>query len=282
MRKLFYQWAGVVILSLIGYGVDVMPQVTNWWPASIIWSVAFLWLIATISYWIKHRKTIGKAGKEITSNNLVDKLTNMHRQMIHLNNVRLSKSKKVDLTKSDDVGAILMDRLGLVELAKWDSFKKNIQRRIKKAVPKIRKDNWRFKVLSKASEIKKELCEAREWGVDDALIICEWLEEQHWGVRELRDKDETWNNLYESVKPYLVDDELRELIRKHITYSYIGCSVLLISAYSKKRQSSIFLALLHSVLIGSPIDPTEIDLELSRIIADIDKRTKILQQGEKE
>jgi|GEM_PF-4627309 len=55
MRKLLYQWAAVGILSLIGWGVDVMPNNESWIPSAIIWGIAFIWLIGTVIYFIKHR-----------------------------------------------------------------------------------------------------------------------------------------------------------------------------------------------------------------------------------
>jgi len=58
MRKILYQWGAVGILSLIGWGVDVMPGNTSWIPSGIIWGLASVWLIGTIVYYVKHRNTI--------------------------------------------------------------------------------------------------------------------------------------------------------------------------------------------------------------------------------
>lgn len=56
-KRILLQWAGVGILSLFGWGADVMPSNTSWIPSIIIWSVAFIWLIITILYWFKRRKS---------------------------------------------------------------------------------------------------------------------------------------------------------------------------------------------------------------------------------
>lgn len=38
-KKIFYQWAAVGILSLVGWGVDVMPGNESWMPSVAIWSI---------------------------------------------------------------------------------------------------------------------------------------------------------------------------------------------------------------------------------------------------
>jgi uncharacterized membrane protein SpoIIM required for sporulation len=63
MQKIFYQWAGVGILALIGWGVDSMPHNLNWTPSIIIWSIAFVWLIGTLVYWLINKVQKGKNKK---------------------------------------------------------------------------------------------------------------------------------------------------------------------------------------------------------------------------
>jgi len=42
-------------LSLVGWGVSLIPSVTSWIPSIIIWSIAFLWLVGALIYWFKSR-----------------------------------------------------------------------------------------------------------------------------------------------------------------------------------------------------------------------------------
>ena len=43
-------------MSLVGWGVDVMPNNESWLPSAIIWIIAFAWFILTLVYIIRHRK----------------------------------------------------------------------------------------------------------------------------------------------------------------------------------------------------------------------------------
>ena len=80
MRKILYQWAGVGILSLIGWGVDLMPDNTSWIPSVTLWAVAGIWFIATLVYLWKNRgKRQREVAKETESENLTDVLTEMHK-----------------------------------------------------------------------------------------------------------------------------------------------------------------------------------------------------------
>jgi len=55
MRKILLQWVPVGVLSLIGWGVGVMPGNTSWIPSVTIWGIALLWLIGAFIYWFKNR-----------------------------------------------------------------------------------------------------------------------------------------------------------------------------------------------------------------------------------
>jgi hypothetical protein len=269
MWKMLLAWAGPAILALIGWGIDLIPSNRSWIPSGVIWGLAFVWAVVAFIFWIIRRGKVGQIKEEHRDDNLINVLDKMHKRMIYFKSVRASKLKKLELGKLDVDGGILMDRLGLVPLDKWDSFKKGMKKRIKKAARRTRKGDWYFKVLCEASEIKRELCESKAWTIDDGLVVCEWLEERHWGIRELRDQDEVWKGLFESVKGYLVDTRLSELIYRHITYSYVGSSMMLVSAYSRKRPDGILAKALHSVLVGSPVDPVKIELAMGEVIGDI-------------
>lgn len=256
-------------MALIGWGVDLIPSNKSWIPSSIIWGLAFLWAVVVIISSVGRRGKVEEAKEEGKEENLVDVLNKMHKRMLYLKDVKVSKTRRVELGKIEADGAILMDKLGLVPLDKWDKFKKDMQRRIRKAWGRKRKGNWYFKMLCEASEIRRELCESKAWTIDDGLVVCEWLEERHWGIREMRDKDKVWKDLFESINEYLAVGGLSELIMKHIKYSYVGCSMLLISAYTRKKPGGIFLNSLHSVLVGSPVDPVNIEAVMGEVIGEV-------------
>jgi hypothetical protein len=69
-RKVFYQWAAVGILSLIGWGVDVMPSNTSWIPSAILWGIAGIWFTATVVYLIRHRHDTSNDRKQGGTNTL--------------------------------------------------------------------------------------------------------------------------------------------------------------------------------------------------------------------
>lgn len=220
------------------------------------------------------------ARKEYRSANMINILNEMHSIMTDAVKERIRH--KVKMQDVEDTAPILMDRLGIVELQKYDRFTANIKRRIKRLVPRtpLRNRFWYFRVLAKAAEIQKELVEFKEWQVSDGLIVCKWLEEQHWGVGELRDKSKKWWARYDLIRPYLADPKLKELIEEHFNYSYIACSQMLLNNYSAKWSHTKLSKLLLSVLIKS-IDRMEIESGLNNIIIDISKRLKVVEKKEK-
>jgi hypothetical protein len=56
VRRKFLQWAPPGIFGLVGLGVDLMPGNTSWIPSTIIWCIAFLWLIIALIYYFENRK----------------------------------------------------------------------------------------------------------------------------------------------------------------------------------------------------------------------------------
>ena len=59
------------ILFLVGIGVRLMPIEQSWTASIIIFAIAFIWLIATGIYWLRHRnkveRSMGLIGKSIVS-----------------------------------------------------------------------------------------------------------------------------------------------------------------------------------------------------------------------
>ncbi|MBA7603527.1 hypothetical protein ES703_10640 [subsurface metagenome] len=221
------------------------------------------------------------ARKEYRSANLINTLNEMHSMMTEAAKERIRH--KVKMQDVEDAAPMLMNRLGIVELQKYERFRANIKRRIKRLIPRKPPRNkiWYFRVLAKADEIHKELVGLKEWEVSDGLIACKWFDEHHWGVGELRDKNKKWWARYNSIRPYLVDPKLKELIEEHFNYSYIACSNMLITAYSAKWSKTKFSKLLCSVLITS-IDRMEIESGLNNIIVDISKRLKVVEKKKNE
>ena len=219
--------------------------------------------------------------RAFTSHYLQNTLKEMHKRMLSLRDTQLSR-KHLDMKQVEMATPILMDKLELVKQGDWDKFIKKWGKQIKQRTK--RKGNWYYKVFGVASEMKKDLINSKNWTMADLDIVGEWLDSLHWGLKELRDGDseskgdKQWNKLYKSIEPFTRDNKLRELISKHISISYGSCSVSLIFSYSAKWRNNMFLTLLHATLVGSPISPVKIDLALSEILGDIDKRMKILKR----
>jgi len=261
---------------LVGFGVDLIPNLDTWIPSIIVWSVAFIWAVITTVYWLKTRKgkqTEGslKIEEESTNKNLVEILANMHRRVVCLQTVRLRQ--RFNRTKFNEGTPLIFDKLGLVQISDWPDFEKKIKKRLKSRIPKStrkRKDgNWRYKVLGEAAQIKQELAHSKEWQIEDAVKIGEWLDDLHMGLKELRDHDQKWQNMYEMAKQFYGDLVLKELIIKHESYSYAFCSVSLSIGYSAKLGNKGFFQIAHAVMVGSNISPNKIEDALSEITEQI-------------
>ena len=294
MRKYIVQWASVGILVLIGWGVDVMPSNASWIPSFVIWGVAFIWLILTIIYYFKRR---GKARVEPSkekiskSENLADTLTAMHRRLVELQKHKSSHTK-VKAKQLEDVIPTLADRMGTVEFKDWTKFKRDLKSRIRRAAPRrptfkrpfrfIDFIKWREKVylaaLSVAKEVQDELFHSKEWTFEDGVKISEWLDGYDWGVKKLRDNDSKWMALHDSISHYRKDKVQRNLIERHIDFSYIYNNESLIVHYSGKFKRNEFSLMLHEALVGSPISPEKAEMALAEVLCDIDRRFEEMQK----
>lgn len=221
--------------------------------------------------------------KEFTSQYLQNTLKEMHKRMLHLKDIKLSQTQ-ADIGEINMMIPVLMDKLDLVDMSRWDKFVGNMSKQMKRSITERAKKQgtWHYMVAGAASRIIKDLVNSRHWATADLDILVDWLDSQKWGLRELRDSDNKhWNKLRESIEPFSRDSKLRELIGKHISLSYGSCSMLLVTNYSEKWPNSVPLAVLHATLIGSPLNPVKIDLALSEILGDIDKRMYILKRKER-
>jgi hypothetical protein len=128
--------------------------------------------------------------------------------------------------------------------------------------------------------LKKELCESKDWTMEDAMAMGEWLDGLGIGISDLRDKDKKWKDMYRTAEPFMRDDKLRELVDKHISSSYMLSSGSLCIGYSSKIHNKKKTRLLYIALVGSPIQPQKIDSALSVILSDIEKRQQIMEKNE--
>jgi hypothetical protein len=218
--------------------------------------------------------------KEFSSQHLQDTLKEMHKELLHLKDVRLSQ-KQPEREEVERMIPVLMHKLRIIDIGEWDNVIKSMAKQMKRPITKqsIKKGTWFFKVASVGSQIKKDLISSGESTRDDLAIIVEWLDSQSWGLKELRDKDKQWGRLYETIEPFTRDNKLRELIYNHISISYVSCNGLLIYNYSIKWPNSIPIAVLHQTWVGSPFSPIEMNKELSGILGGIDKRMSVLNRA---
>ncbi len=238
---------------------------------------AFIWSLCTLVYWLK---TKGEKQPEITKEtkdgSLTDILTDMHEQLMHLRTIRLKK--RLNKKQFNDALPILFDKLEVVKLNDYEDFEKKIRKRIRRRIPKSpekrKQTGWYYKVIGVSTEIQKELVDSKEWQIADIVKIGDWLDSLHIGVGELRNKDVTWQSLWQKAKPHMKDDELRELVDKHITHSYAFCSFSLYKSYCDKLPQNNFSHLLYAALVGSNISPDKIDVALSEILGEITNRIK--------
>ena len=219
------------------------------------------------------------ARSQFTAQYLHDVLRDMHRRLLSLKDVRLSR-QRLAMNQVETVAPVLMDRLDLVPLGHWPKFRKSVARQVRRPITtRSRLDGtWRYKVSAVASRIKKDLVDSKKWTMADLDIVADWLDGQNWGLQPLRDGDEDWNRLYGKIAPFTTDHQLRLLIDKHISLSYGACSIMLIAGYAAKWPTSIDLEILRATLLGSPLRPVKLDLALSEVLSDIEARMHVLSK----
>ncbi|MBT4511466.1 MAG: hypothetical protein HOC20_04560 [Chloroflexi bacterium] len=85
-------WAGIGILTLVGFGAEVMP-IQDWLYSGIIWFIAFIWLV----YWFFSRKKQDDLEIEIIPNKYLEGV---------LENGKYVENPKYALTPGDQFSAI--------------------------------------------------------------------------------------------------------------------------------------------------------------------------------
>ena len=280
----------------------IMGQMEGWIAERlgffVAWILPFIVVFGAIylGYRIRNPKStpakiddLGK--KEIIpkSDNLTDTLTSMHRRLVELQKEKASHTK-IRFKQWEKVMPTLADRMGVIELKDWPKYQKNTRKRLLKATPKRNfkrrfslkeKNKYREKVyiavLSVASEIKKELFQKKEWTLEDAVKVSEWLDGYRWGVKELRDTDPHWDALFKSISHFSKDEKLSGLIQKHIDLSYAYNNICLANRYSRNYPKNSFSSMLHETLVGSPISPEKVELALYEILNEIEIRLRTIK-----
>jgi len=249
----------------------------------------FIW--AYKSY--KRQRSIPQPLKKVTELDLPDTLTAMHRRLIELQKEKAAHTK-VSFEVFKKVLPTLAYRIDKVEEEEWSTFENDIKSKIRQAIPpkpymSIRgrfnfkkwarlNAQWKERVylsaISIAKKEKNKLFHTKEWTFDDGIKISEWIDGYKWGVKQLRDNDSQWEELFESISNYLKDDALRNLIKKHIDFSLMYNNIYLLTDYSGKFKEDIYSLMLHEALVGSPISPEEAEIALGEVLRDIEKRLK--------
>jgi hypothetical protein len=216
----------------------------------------------------------------------------MHRRVVELQKDKASRTK-VSFIRWKKVIPTFADRMGIVKLKDWRKFERSVKSRINRAMPRknfrrlsrlsnpkgwfIEYTKWKDEAeraaLSVALQLKDELIPLGKWTIDDGIKASKWLDGYNWGVQKPRDDDPQWKGLSESISDYLrKDDVLRNLIKKHIDFSLMCNDMRLVVHYSSKFKDDVFSLMLHEALVGSPFSPEDIEIALSEILSDIDKR----------
>jgi hypothetical protein len=232
-------------------------------------------------------KTTPRQASELS---LTDALTAMHRRLVELQKDKASHTE-VSYTAWKRVVPTLADTMGVVKLKDWRKFERDVRSRVRRALPRkhftrtlnpkrrfIQLAEWRdeaYRVaLSVALELKDELVKSRGWTFDDGIKASNWLDGYDWGVKKLRDDDPQWQGLFESISDQLKEDALRNIIQRHIEFSLMCNNMRLLTYFSSKFKDDVFSIMLHEGLVGSPISPEHVEVALSEILSDIDKRTQ--------
>jgi hypothetical protein len=303
MRQLFKLWQTWLSIALfllalfLGVGLPMIIPSTPYNGVIII--IIGLAVSVPLFIWAyrlyRRQKSIPQPPKEAIKLNLPDTLTAMHRRLIELQKEKASHTN-VSLEQLKKALPTLADRAGAVKLEDWPAYKHEIQLRILKASPPKPRMSLRGKfnfkrwarlneeykeqvyhsALLVTREAKDELFHTKEWTLADCIKVSEWLDGYGWGVKELRDNDQQWKPLYESISNRLrTDDVLNVLIKEHIDLSYIYNSGCLIIHYSSKfKKDDIYSLILYEALMGSPMSPEQADMDLTKVLGRIEERLK--------
>lgn len=219
--------------------------------------------------------------KEFTSQHLQNTLKEMHKELLHLKDVRLSQ-KHPTREELEAMVPVLMHKLRIVDIGDWDNFIRSTARQMKRPLTQqtIKKGTWHYKVASVVSHIQTDLLNSKASTVNDRDLdaFVEWFDGQSWSLEALRSEDKQWTNLYDSIEPFMRDSKLRELIGYHIDISYVSCNSLLVERYTREWTNSLPIRILRQILLTGALSPRKVDSELSALLGDIDKRMNMLNR----
>ncbi|MGA7677295.1 MAG: hypothetical protein WCA51_02835, partial [Dehalococcoidia bacterium] len=88
MSKFVWQWSLQVVLVLVGFGIDLIPEVKTWAYSIALWIAAFIWLIVTVILWAKSRRKISAVQQPQKRDGVLVKaetiLIQIHKRMLEL------------------------------------------------------------------------------------------------------------------------------------------------------------------------------------------------------
>jgi hypothetical protein len=227
MSKFIWQWSFQILLVLVGFGADFMPNIQTWIPSITIWSVAFIWGVISVIWWLRIRQKIPTGAKPTTSILVKtdEVLKQIHERMLELKDkaVRqyyLTHSLKEFLNLHDTVMSTYNKNTDLKNLEK--SLK---GKRLSKDIGKRRSqlDNL-FEQLKPISPTVQSLDEFVKFtNKIDRLAEIPRKEYQYRGLDIRRNEDKKWKKLFselQSIKAVFADNTLNDMIEKYIQWSY--------------------------------------------------------------
>ncbi|MDD2471548.1 MAG: hypothetical protein PHT28_01300, partial [Dehalococcoidales bacterium] len=221
------------------------------------------------------------AKKEYSAKYLNNHLNKMHERIGELNNNRSLKIEHITKDKIKNAIPILMHKLGLVDMERWEGFIANCREQLNKSAKRAVENGGskKFAIMSETSKLRASLVNSKaDWDITDIEIIGDWLELLGLGINETRDNDKAWLSHFSLIRPFAVDSELRELIYKHIALSTGYYNIGILQKLADKWVHSDFSMALYMLVIESPISKTKINSALDEIGEDINKRMHILKK----
>lgn len=219
--------------------------------------------------------------KEFTSQHLQNTLKDMHKQLLHLKDDRLSHDQP-SRQELEEMIPVLMHKLGIVDIGDWDKFIKKTARQMKGAITQrgMRQGTWHYQLASVTSRMQRDLLTSKESTISDSDIdiLAEWFGRQSWAIKDPYRTDKQWTMLYNSIEPFTRDNKLQSLINDHILVTYVSSNALLVDTYMQKWPNSLPMRILHQTLQTSDLSPLKVNGVLSDILGGIDKRMDVLHK----